>query len=75
MLFFCFQDSIEQQYHHKGPKVVDMNKNAIDVSLANICKIDYPATWATTTDGGSRGGDDKNVPGANHQQIVACSSN
>ena len=57
------KDTIEQQYHHKGPKVVEMNKNAVDVSLANIQKIDYPSSWATTTQGGSRDQSTGDVPG------------
>lgn len=49
--------SIEKQYHHKGPKVIEMNQKAVDTTMASMTRVDYPASWATTTDGGGKGDD------------------
>jgi len=48
--------SIEKQYSHKGPKVVEQNFKAVDATMANIKRIDYPSEWLTTTEGGSKPG-------------------
>ncbi len=36
------KDAIEKTYSHKGDDVVQMNFNAVDASLANLEKVDYP---------------------------------
>ncbi len=36
------KDAIVKSYSHKGDKVVQMNFNAVDQSLANLEKVDYP---------------------------------
>ncbi len=36
------KDAIVKSYSHKGEKVVKMNFNAVDTSLANLQKVDYP---------------------------------
>ncbi|MCF8107230.1 MAG: pyruvate:ferredoxin (flavodoxin) oxidoreductase, partial [Desulfohalobiaceae bacterium] len=44
------KDSIKKTYGSKGDKVVNMNIAAVDQSIENIVKIDYPANWAEATD-------------------------
>ena len=34
--------AIVKSYSHKGDKVVQMNFNAVDKSLENLQKVDYP---------------------------------
>ena len=36
------KDAIVKSYSHKGDKIVKMNFNAVDNSLANLVKVDYP---------------------------------
>ncbi len=36
------KDAIVKSYSHKGDKVVQMNFNAVDKSLENLQKVDYP---------------------------------
>jgi len=36
---------IEKTYHHKGPKVIEMNKNAVDASLKSLFKINVKSEW------------------------------
>jgi pyruvate-ferredoxin/flavodoxin oxidoreductase len=36
------KDAIVKSYSHKGEKVVQMNFNAVDTSLQNLQKVDYP---------------------------------
>ena len=36
------KDAIVKSYSHKGDKVVEMNFNAVDKSLENLEKVDYP---------------------------------
>ena len=36
------KDAIVKSYSHKGEKVVKMNFNAVDTSLANLQKVEYP---------------------------------
>ncbi len=36
------KDAIVKSYSHKGDKVVEMNFNAVDKSLENLQKVDYP---------------------------------
>jgi len=37
------KDAIVKSYSHKGDKIVQMNFNAVDNSLANLQKVDYPS--------------------------------
>lgn len=48
------KNSIEKQYSHKGPKLIEMNHKAVDSTLAKLQKIDYPAEWANASEGGKR---------------------
>ena len=50
------KESIAEQYKHKGPKVVESNVKAVDATMDNLKKIEYPASWANATEGGSRPG-------------------
>jgi pyruvate-ferredoxin/flavodoxin oxidoreductase len=36
------KDAIVKSYSHRGDKIVQMNFNAVDNSLANLVKVDYP---------------------------------
>ena len=36
------KDAILKSYSHKGEKIVEMNFNAVDKSLENLFKVDYP---------------------------------
>ena len=38
------KDAIVKSYSHKGDKIVEMNFNAVDKSLENLHKVDYPKT-------------------------------
>lgn len=49
--------SIEKQYGHKGPKIVDMNIKAVNATMEHLVKIEYPEAWATASIGGRRPGD------------------
>lgn len=48
------RQSIEKTYSRKGPKVVDMNNRAVDATGEYLKKVDYPASWRTTTRGGEK---------------------
>ncbi|NNE02496.1 MAG: pyruvate:ferredoxin (flavodoxin) oxidoreductase [Eudoraea sp.] len=37
------KNAIVKSYSHKGDKIVQMNFNAVDTSLENLQKVDYPA--------------------------------
>ena len=54
--------SIEKQYGHKGPKVIDMNKTAVDETVKNLMRVDYPDSWVDTTAGGKRPGKEFEKP-------------
>ena len=41
------KDAIVKSYSHKGDKVVQMNFNAVDKSLENLQKVDYPKQVTT----------------------------
>tara|TARA_R110002096_G_scaffold164503_3_gene332551 strand:+ start:12178 stop:15708 length:3531 start_codon:yes stop_codon:yes gene_type:complete len=41
------KDAIVKSYSHKGDKVVQMNFNAVDKSLENLQKVDYPKKITT----------------------------
>jgi len=43
------KDAIVKSYSHKGEKVVQMNFNAVDKSLENLQKVDYPKKTTNTT--------------------------
>lgn len=43
------KQDIENVYGKKGPKVVQMNKDAVDQTVAALNKYDYPASWANAT--------------------------
>lgn len=40
------KNAAAKTYASKGEKVIQMNMNAIDKSLANLRKVNYPETWA-----------------------------
>ncbi|MCL2798527.1 MAG: pyruvate:ferredoxin (flavodoxin) oxidoreductase, partial [Firmicutes bacterium] len=40
-----------KSYGKKGEKVVQMNYDAIDNAVAGLKEVQYPASWATATDG------------------------
>jgi pyruvate-ferredoxin/flavodoxin oxidoreductase len=44
------KDAIFETYGDKGDKVVNMNYAAVDSATSHLVKIDYPATWAQTTE-------------------------
>ncbi|MGA8019045.1 MAG: pyruvate:ferredoxin (flavodoxin) oxidoreductase [Desulfobacterales bacterium] len=41
---------IKKMFGRKGDKIVQMNHEAVDKTLDNLIKIDYPATWAEAAD-------------------------
>ena len=41
------KDAIVKSYSHKGEKVVEMNFNAVDKSLANLQEVNYPKAVST----------------------------
>ncbi len=43
--------AVKKTYGKKGDKIVNMNNAAIDQAVLKLEKIDYPADWATTTEG------------------------
>ncbi|MDE6884693.1 MAG: pyruvate:ferredoxin (flavodoxin) oxidoreductase, partial [Clostridia bacterium] len=45
------KEFVVKSFSKKGQKVVDMNFAAIDNAIANIVEVNYPASWATTTEG------------------------
>ncbi len=44
------KDAIVKSYSHKGEKVVQMNFNAVDKSLENLQKVDYPKQITSDTE-------------------------
>jgi len=44
------KDQIKKLFSRKGDKIVKMNWDAVDSTLANLVKIDYPAAWAQAAD-------------------------
>ncbi len=42
---------IKKAYGKKGDAVVNMNYACVDNAIANLVEIDYPASWATATNG------------------------
>jgi len=45
------KDFVIKSFSKKGQAVVDMNNAAIDNAIANLKEVNYPASWATTTEG------------------------
>ena len=52
------KNSISEQYARKGPDVVGKNHKAVDVTLENLKRIEYPSSWLTATTGGRRPGNE-----------------
>ncbi len=44
------KDAIVKTYSHKGDKVVEMNFNAVDKSLENLQKVEYPKEVTSTAE-------------------------
>ncbi len=44
------KDSIKKEYGKKGDKIVKMNVDGVDQTLANLLEIKVPADWATAKD-------------------------
>ncbi|MGF6376941.1 pyruvate-ferredoxin/flavodoxin oxidoreductase [Clostridiales Family XIII bacterium PM5-7] len=44
------KDAIQKTYGKKGEKIVNMNNAAVDAGIANVHKVDVPASWATVAD-------------------------
>ncbi|MDE5654703.1 MAG: 2-oxoacid:acceptor oxidoreductase family protein, partial [Clostridia bacterium] len=45
------KEFVVKSFSKKGEKIVNMNFSAIDNAIANIEEVNYPESWATTTDG------------------------
>ncbi|MDE6474178.1 MAG: pyruvate:ferredoxin (flavodoxin) oxidoreductase [Clostridia bacterium] len=45
------KEFVVKSFSKKGEKIVNMNFAAIDNAIANIQEVNYPESWATTTDG------------------------
>ncbi len=45
------KEAIVKSYGKKGEKVVNMNNAAVEAGLNGIVEINYPESWATTTEG------------------------
>ena len=45
------KQAVKKTYGKKGDKIVKMNNDAIDMGANGMVKIDYPASWADTTQG------------------------
>ena len=52
------KNSISEQYARKGPDVVGKNHKAVDVTLENLQRVEYPSSWLTATTGGRRPGNE-----------------
>ncbi|MDL2236262.1 pyruvate:ferredoxin (flavodoxin) oxidoreductase [Christensenellaceae bacterium OttesenSCG-928-K19] len=44
------KEAIKKSYGKKGEKIVNMNNEAVDAGFA-VQEVNYPESWATTTDG------------------------
>lgn len=42
------KSSLEKSYGKKGPKIVEMNKSAVDRGLSDIIKIEIPKAWSNS---------------------------
>ena len=45
------KDQIKKMFGKKGDKIVNMNTGAVDKTLDKLVKVDYPAAWATASEG------------------------
>ena len=45
------KEAVKKTYGKKGDKIVNMNYNAIDMGAQGMVEINYPASWADTTEG------------------------
>ena len=45
------KDQIKKMFGKKGDKIVNMNTGAVDRTLDKLVKVEYPAAWATATEG------------------------
>ena len=45
------KEAIKKTYGKKGDAVVNMNYACVDNAIANLHQVNYPASWATTTEG------------------------
>lgn len=41
----CLKNSIEKTYGKKGRRIVEMNNKAVDEGVANLHKVNVPASW------------------------------
>jgi pyruvate-ferredoxin/flavodoxin oxidoreductase len=59
------KDGIKKAYGKKGDKIVNMNIAAVDKGMSAVEAINYPESWATTTEGAqvTHPGDDDYVAG------------
>ena len=44
------KEAIKKTYGNKGEKVVNMNCAAVDAGIANVVKVDVPASWKNASD-------------------------
>lgn len=49
------KDSIQKEYGKKGDKIVKMNVDGVDQTLANLIEIKVPASWAKAADKTAKG--------------------
>ena len=45
------KQAVKKTYGKKGDKIVNMNNDAIDMGAAGLVEIQYPTSWADTTEG------------------------
>ncbi len=45
------KEAIKKTYGKKGDAVVNMNYACVDNAIANLVEVNYPESWATTTEG------------------------
>jgi len=45
------KQAVKKTYGKKGDKIVQMNYDAIDKGVQGIMEVNYPESWATTTEG------------------------
>lgn len=45
------KEAVKKTYGKKGDQVVQMNYDAIDQAISGLVEVNYPADWATTTEG------------------------
>lgn len=43
--------AVKKTYGKKGDKIVNMNCDAIDLAIDHLVEVNYPESWATTTEG------------------------